>query len=213
MVDVRIMNHRMSGLSAALLRLPAALLELPAVFLAVTLGCGAAPAAARPASYTIDMAGSRVDFGVQCFGLVKYGGRFSRFSGKVTLDPEHWETLRLRIEIPVDSLESRPRFWRHTLLGPSFFDAGRYPNIDFGAMTAARTGKTSAEATGNLTIRSTTRPLRLAIIASPNAESIEVTTDTTLKRSDFGLGGVLPFASDDVTVSLRLRLVPDAPHP
>ena len=179
----------------------------------ITLSWMTAPAIAAPAIYRIDVAGSEVDFGVQCFGLFRYGGRFSRFSGKVVLDPEHWETLQLKIQIPVDSLESRPRLWRHTLLGPAFFDVVRYPNIDFGAMNAARTGKTSAEATGNLTIRGTTRPLRLAILAAPNADSIEVNTKTTLRRSDFGLGGVLPFASDDVSVSLRLRLVPDTPHP
>ena len=198
-MDVTTLTQRMRGLTASMIGL--------------ILCCGHAPAQARPASYKIDTAGSRVDFGVQCFGLFKYGGRFSRFSGTVVLDPEHWETLQLQIQIPVDSLESRPRLWRHTLLGPAFFDGAHYPNIHFGAMNAERTGKTSAAASGNLTIRSTTRPVRLAIVAAPNAESIEVTTDTTVKRSDFGLGGVLPFASDEVAVSLRLRLVPETPHP
>ena len=178
----------------------------------LTALCGTAPAVGGPSAYKIDVTGSEVDFGVQCFGLFKYGGRFSHFSGQVVLDPEHWETLQLKIQIPVDSLESRPRLWRHTLLGPAFFDSSRYPNIQFGAMNAARTGQTSARATGNLTIRGTTRPLRLAILAAPNVDAIEINTETTLKRSDFGLGGVLPFASDSVSVSLRLRLVPNAPR-
>ena len=174
----------------------------------VMLG-GASTVCAAPVPYKIDIAHSEVNFGVQCFGLFKYGGRFSRFSGNVVLDPNHWETLKLNISIPVDSLESRPRLWRRALLGPAFFDGVHYPSIAFGAMNAARTGRNSAQATGNLTIRGTTRPLHLAILASPNADAIEINTETTLKRSDFGLGGVLPFASDDVTVLLRLRLLPE----
>jgi polyisoprenoid-binding protein YceI len=166
---------------------------------------------AAPIPYQIDTVRSEVNFGVQCFGFFKYGGRFSRFSGNVVLDPSHWETLQLTVNIPVDSLESRPRLWRRVLLGPAFFDSVHYPSIAFGAMNATRTGRTSAEATGNLTIRGTTRPLRLAILAAPNADALEVNAETTLKRSDFGLGGVLPFASDDVTVVLRLRLLPEPP--
>jgi polyisoprenoid-binding protein YceI len=171
----------------------------------------ASAACAAPATYKIDIAHSEVNFGVQCFGFFKYRGRFSRFNGDVSLDPNHWETLKLSINIPVDSLDSRPRLWRRALLGPEFFDSAHYPSIEFGAMNASRTGLTSAEATGKLTIRGTTRPLRLTIVAAPDAEAIEVNTETTLKRSDFGLGGVLPFASDDVTVFLRLRLLPEPP--
>ena len=187
-------------------------IRFPAWLMAALLA-GALQASARQVPYKIDIDRSEVDFGVKCFGFFKYGGRFSGFSGDVLLDPEHWESLQLKIQIPVDSLESRPKLWRHTLLGPAFFDSNRYPSIKFGAMNARRTGQTSAEATGNLTIRGTTRPMRLSILAAPNADAIEIDTETTLKRSDFGLGGVLPLASDDVTVVLRLRLVPEPPRP
>jgi polyisoprenoid-binding protein YceI len=172
--------------------------------------CGISPARAQPVSYKIDAARSEVEFWVRCFGLFDYGGRFSRFTGNVSLDPQNWQSLQLDIQIPVDSLESHPRLWRHVLLGPAFFDSARYPNINFGAMHAERTGRTAAQATGNLTIRGTMRPLRLSILASPTAGDIDVNTQTKLKRSEFGLGGVLPFASDDVTVVLRLRLAPEA---
>ena len=163
---------------------------------------------AQPAAYRIDIAHSEVNFDVHSLGVFTYGGRFSRFTGTVTLDPSHWESLQLNVQIPVDSLQSRPAIWRGSLLGPRFFDAARHPSISFSAMQAERTGPGSAQATGNLTIRGITRPLSLSIGAAPDGRAIDIDTETKLKRSDFGLGGMLPFTSDVVTVVLRLRILP-----
>ena len=38
--------------------------------------------------------------------------------------------------------------------------------------------------------------------------SLDIDAETTVLRSEFGLGGVLPLARDEVTISLHLRATP-----
>jgi len=126
------------------------------------------------------------------------------------LDQQHWESLAAAVQIPVNSLESRPRSWRTALLGPIFFDDIRYPSIEFSTTHAERTERTTAEAVGNLTIRGTTRPLAFSMRVRQNTDAFDVSAETTVKRSAFCLGGAPPFVSDEVAVVLRLRIVPAA---
>ena len=88
-------------------------------------------ALAAPGCYAVDATGSRVEFRLRYFGFFSPGGRFDRVAGSVNFDPEHWDALTVSIRIAVESLESRPRFWRDELLGPRFFDGARYPGISF----------------------------------------------------------------------------------
>jgi polyisoprenoid-binding protein YceI len=167
---------------------------------------------AQPCPYMIDVAHSYVEFQIRYLGLFTLGGRFSGLAGTLVFDKDHWDTLDSRIEIPVDSLQARPSLWRATLLGPVYFDQSHFPTIGFAATHAGRTGPTSGEAEGILTIRGATRPVALSMHVAPGEQAIDISAETMLKRSNFALGGVLPFASDDVSVILRLRVLPAAPR-
>jgi polyisoprenoid-binding protein YceI len=169
------------------------------------------PVCAAPQRFAIDAMQSSVDFRIRYLGLFSLGGRFSRVTGVVVFDPDHWESLEVAIEIPVDSLESRPEFYRNELLGPRFFDRPRYPTIEFRAAGAEHTGPAAGEATGELTLHGATGPVRLRarIVATDGA--LQVDGETHLARSAFGLGATLPFASDEVTVTMRIRAAVTAP--
>ena len=172
----------------------------------------AIPATGSAASqrYTVDVARSRVDFRIRYLGLFNPGGQFHGVTGTVVFDPLHWETLEVLIQIPVDSLESGPSLWRSELIGPRFFDGDRYPTIEFGSTRTERTAYATADIWGNLKLRSVTRPvlLKARIVPEADAAAVAVEAETLLQRSAFGLGAVLPFASDDVTIILHLRIVP-----
>jgi polyisoprenoid-binding protein YceI len=168
----------------------------------------AAAAAAAPRCYTIDAARSEVEFRIRVFGLFSPGGHFGRMAGSVVFDPEHWETLAVVVRIPVDGLESRPRFWREELLGARFFDRANYPTIAFAATHAERTGPASGIAYGSLTLRGITRPIVLRARLAPAPDALEIDADTSVRRSEFGLGGVLPLASEEVAVGMHLRATP-----
>ena len=178
---------------------------LGAVLAVIAALAPAAGAVAMPQRYAIDPAGSRVEFRVRYLGLFTLGGRFSRATGVVVFDPAHWDSLEVTIQIPVDSLESHPDFWRGELLGPRFFDARRYPSIDFRAVRGARLDESAGEAAGSLTLHGLTRAVTLRARITSIGGQLEVEGETHLSRSAFGLGATLPLASDEVTVTLRIR--------
>ena len=188
---------------------------LPAIRLAgcaLALALGAAvPAHATPQRYAIDAARSRVEFRVHYLGLFTLGGQFSGISGVVTFDPDHWENLEVAIQIPVDSLQTRPEFWRSEMLGPRFFDGGQFPTIGFHAAGAERLGDETGEAGGTLTLHGMSGPVRLRARISALSGTLEVDGETLISRSAFRLGATLPFASDEVTVTMRIRAVPANP--
>jgi len=165
-------------------------------------------ALATPQRLTIDAAASRVDFRVRYLGLFSLGGHFSHVTGVVIFDPAHWETLEVVIQIPVDTLETRPEFYRNEVFGPRFFDGGRYPTIGFRAAGAERTGPSAGEAGGTLTLHGRTGPVRLRARITAATGEFDIDGETRLARSAFGLGATLPFASDEVTVTLHIRAVP-----
>ena len=169
-------------------------------------------AAAAPQLFTIDSASSTVDFRLRYLGLFTPGGRFSRVTGAIALDPTRPDSVAVTIQIPVDSLESRPEFWRSELLGPRFFDTNRYPVMEFHADHVPRTGPSGGEAAGRLTLHGVTGPVRLRAHVTASAGALEIAGETRISRSAFGLGATLPLASDQVTVTLRIRAVA-APEP
>jgi polyisoprenoid-binding protein YceI len=168
----------------------------------------AGAAVAAPGCYAVDGTRSQVEFHIRYLGFFSPGGRFDRVAGTVSFDPERWDALAVSIRIGVDGLESRPRFWRNELLGPRFFDHARYPDIAFDGRHAERTGPDAGLAFGALTLRGITRPVALRTRLVVAAGALDVDADTTVRRSDFGLGGVLPLASDDVSIVLHLRAIP-----
>jgi polyisoprenoid-binding protein YceI len=170
----------------------------------------AVPAGAAPRCFTVDAARSDVEFRLRVFGFFSPGGHFDRIAGTVKFDPQHWEALTVSIRIAVAALESRPRFWRDELLGPRFFDQSRYPRIEFTGASARQTGPDAGIVSGTLTLRGITRPVALRARIVPGAGALQIEAQTGVRRSDFGLGGVLPLASEDVTIVLHLRAAAEA---
>jgi polyisoprenoid-binding protein YceI len=187
-------------------RPPAAWPRVLAVALALAGPAGAAGAA--PACYTVDATRSQVEFRIHLFGFLSPGGRFDRVTGGVAFDPQHWDTLSVSIRIAVDSLESRPGFWHDELLGPRFFDRARFPDIAFDGQRAQQNGPDAGLAYGALTLRGITRPVTLVARLVTAGGMLDIDAETSVRRSDFGLGGVLPLASDAVSIALHLHATP-----
>ena len=163
-----------------------------------------------PRRYEVDAALSQVDFRLRYFGLFSPGGHFRRAAGIVAFEPGHWETVEVAVRIPVDSLETRPALWRSELLGPGFFDSGRYPSIEFHSTRAEYRSISTADVWGNLTLHGVTRAvlLKAQIVPAAAAGAFSIEGEARLQRSAFGLTTVLPFASDEVTIVLHLTVVP-----
>lgn len=153
----------------------------------------------------------------------KLSGR-ARHSGTIDLQAD---TLRLggalllrgRLHFLVTSIaitdiprwEPVPRrLLRERLLGPTMFEAERFPLATLDIRHAVRVAPGRLHVTGRLTIRDSTHDIRFqAIVQPPSENSVQLTASFTLDRHRFGLsyrGSALgnDLIDDDIRFDIRL---------
>ncbi|MDX2051788.1 MAG: YceI family protein [Polyangiaceae bacterium] len=174
-------------------------------------------AIAAPSSWAIDASHSRVSFSVPHMVVSEVEGNFREFKGKVELDEADPTKSSVDFSIPVSSINTDNADRDKHLKSADFFDAEKFPNIDFKSSKISKAGS-GYKIAGNLTIRGITKPVTLAAslsnsLQNPWGKSVRsVKVSGKIKRQDFGLtwnktldkGGVL--VGDMVTIDVKLEL-------
>jgi polyisoprenoid-binding protein YceI len=92
------------------------------------------------------------------------------------------------------------------------FDAAKYPTATFKSTTVTRTGPGTGTITGDLTLHGVTRPVTLdatfgGLTTDPfsGADDIGFRATTTIRRTDFGLTGMVweSVVGDDVKLTIE----------
>ncbi|MBB5018362.1 polyisoprenoid-binding protein YceI [Chitinivorax tropicus] len=175
--------------------------------------------AAEPLRYQLDPDHSYPHFSIRHLGISALQGRFNKMAGWVELDQEA-KTGRLEITVEVGSLDTgmpaRDRNLLKGVFGTTFFEPDKYPHMQFRASEMGFDGELPASISGELTIQGITRtaafqirqfncafnPLRLAKGCGAQAVG-------KIKRSDFGMGGMLSLIGDEVELIIDLEAYPE----
>ena len=181
-------------------------LLLPAL-LALTL---AGPATA--ATYEIDARHTQVEFTYTHFGLSHLSARLNQVTGSFDFDPTEPAKSSIEVQVPMASLSTGvPRLDTH-LNSADFFDAAQFPNASFKSKAVKVLGKDRLSVSGDLTIHGVTRPVVFDVVINgqgphPARKTPAVGLDatTTIKRSDFGVGGFPQAAADEVKVRISME--------
>ncbi|MFS0756875.1 YceI family protein [Noviherbaspirillum sp. 1P10PC] len=185
-------------------------LSLSAIALASLLSAGAAGAAAPAGNYKIDPVHSVAYFEVgHAGGISRFMGRFNDMSGDLVVDTP--EKSKIRVDVKVDSVDTRSEGLDKHLKSPDFFNAVQFPTLSF--VSSAVTLNSSGEGTvaGNLTLHGVTKPVtfnlkEIGAGPGPRGDSrVGYTASTTIKRSDFGIAYGIPKAATD-EVDLRINI-------
>jgi polyisoprenoid-binding protein YceI len=173
-------------------------------------------------AYKADPAHTLVSWELDHLGFSPYYGLFGDVSGTLQLDPKAPQNAKVSVTIPVSKVTTASAgLTAHLLRGPK--DAGGKPDF-FGAAPADATfvstavrpkAQGKAEVVGNLTLNGVTKPVTLDTSfygagKSPmgdKAENIGFEATTTIKRSEFGLGGMVPMLSDQVKLKIAAAFV------
>ena len=169
--------------------------------------------------WTLDPGHSAVGFSVRHLMITNVRGELEKFRGAVTYDPARPEATRIEAAIDVASLNTREAKRDADLRGELFFDVEHHPEMTFVSSSVRGAGEGELEVTGDLTIRGTTREVKLAVRDISAAtdmrgnQRLGATAATRIKRSDFGMtwnkaletGGVV--VGDVVTITLEVSLV------
>ncbi len=176
----------------------------------------ALPGPAAAATYNIDANHTQVNFTYLHGGYANLGGRLNQVTGTLDFDAEQPAKSSIEVQIPMASLSTGvPKLDTH-LASADFFDAEKFPTASFTSRQVTVLGKDRLNVAGDMTLHGITRPVvfEVTIIQAGmhpmrKVPAVGFEATTTFKRSEFGVGGFLQAASDDV----KLRIAMEAQQP
>jgi polyisoprenoid-binding protein YceI len=167
------------------------------------------PAQGPSGLYTVDERHTQLLFSVLHLGLTDYFGRFDKISGTLNYNGAQPEQSNITISTDTTSLDVPNAELEDMLKGGAVFDSQNFSVATFKSTSITRTGPTTGQIAGLLTIRNVTRPVTLDATfnggeANPmgGGYALGFRATATIRRSDFGLNHTMwsPFVSDDVHV-------------
>jgi len=166
---------------------------------------------AAPQTFNIDPMHTPVPFTYSHFGFSNPTGRLEDIKGTVVVDQADWAKSSVSVTMPLSGLHTGvPKLDEH-MKTPDFFDAAKFPDVTFKSTKVSKTGAETLDIAGDLTVHGVTKPVTLHARVNKIGENkmISSTTagfdaDTTIKRSEFGVGKYVPMVSDEVKVHITL---------
>jgi polyisoprenoid-binding protein YceI len=184
----------------------------------VTLLCAlamlAGSAFGQAQAWKIDPNHTAAQFSVRHLGISTVRGAFTKVSGTAEYDPANPAKLSIDATIEAASVDTRVEMRDNDLRSPNWFDVAKYPNITFKSKSVQAAGEGKLKVVGDLTIHGTTKEVTLDV-DSPSAPMTDQrgnthvgsSASTKIKRTDFGVGGSISPAGDEITITIDVELL------
>lgn len=164
--------------------------------------------AAFGATYQLDPAHSFVVFRVGHMGISTVVGRFNEIAGTLTLDETSSAFQGASIDVKAASIDTGIARRDNHLRSTDFFDTAQFPLIQFRSSSVRSLDNDRYELAGDITLHGVTKPVTLEVgqvgagLDAGGTARIGGTGTFTIKRSDFGMTGLLTTAGDNVTLTV-----------
>lgn len=159
--------------------------------------------------WTNDDPHSQLGFTVTHLGVADVSGTFNDFDAKITSSKPDFSDGVFELTAKVNSIDTRVEARDSHLKSVDFFDAAKYPELNFKSTSLKKVGKNKYKLIGNLSLHGITKPVTLKLEYRGSVENAMNKKQTagfkvtgTIKRSDFNLGSGFPepMISDDVRI-------------
>lgn len=153
---------------------------------------------------------SKLGFTVTHLGIADVPGHFDKYDVSITSSKPDFSDALIEFTAQVNTINTRVEPRDKHLKSADFFDAEKYPTMNFKSTSIKKIGKDKYALTGNLSLHGVSKPVTVTMLhrgttANPNAKGAPVAgiqITGTIKRSDFGLGNGFPapMISDEVII-------------
>lgn len=188
-----------------------------AAALAAAVVLGGVPAEAG--NLEIDLEHSTVSFKVRHL-FTKVQGRFNDFSGSIEISEEDLAASSVKASIQVESIDTNVEGRDKDLRSKRFFDAEKYPTIEFVSTEITGVTGQAGKIVGTLTMHGVSREVVLDAEFLGKGKDpwgnlrYGFTASTTVNRKDYGMtwnevveaGGVL--VGDEIEIQLEIEASP-----
>jgi polyisoprenoid-binding protein YceI len=174
-----------------------------------------APSNAPTATYEVEGSHASVHFGIAHMGMTTYMGRFNIISGRLNFDSARPEKSSVKIELDLESVDT-PSDALDEKLRKDLFKTDVNKTATFVSTSVKKTGPTTGEIAGDLTIGAVTKPLALTVTFKggqlhPFSNTYIMGFDAVgaIKRSEFGLDQVAwsGFVGDEVALTIAVEFL------
>jgi polyisoprenoid-binding protein YceI len=168
--------------------------------------------------WKIDPVHSEVKFKVKHLVVATVTGEFKKFTAEAETENDKFENAKISFEADINSIDTREPQRDAHLKSADFFDAANYPKMTFVSKSFKRISDHKYELIGDLTIRGTTKEIKLDVTYNGTVKGLYDTVVAgfeitgKLNRQDFGLkwnalteaGGIV--VSDEIKLEIELEM-------
>lgn len=151
------------------------------------------------ATWKNDKAHSQLAFTVTHLGVSDVSGTFNDFDVTVESVKPDFSDAVFTLSAKISSIDTRVEMRNNHLRSADFFDAEKFPTLDFKSTSLKRAGKNKFKLNGDLTIHGVTKQVTLDLeyrgtVENPMSKKATAGFQLTgtIKRSDFGIGPKFP---------------------
>jgi polyisoprenoid-binding protein YceI len=176
-------------------------------------------------TWQIDASHSEIQFSVRHMMISTVRGRFETFTGVVNFDEQNPLNSSVKVEIQVESINTRDAGRDGHLKSGDFLNAEEFPVIAFQSTRIEQMSGNQGRIVGDLSIRGVTREVVLDTVYAGKARSpwgtvsAGFSASTSIDRRDWGLtwnqaletGGIL--VGDTVKIEIEVELVEQSETP
>lgn len=130
---------------------------------------------------------SRIAFSYSQMGVSVDGG-FSQFEVQMAFDPARAEQARVRIEIPLASIDTGTEESDEEAREKTWFHMAAFPNAVFESTAVVPLNDQTYSLDGELAIKGIRREISVPVRFQPRGEQAEFSGEFTLLRNDFSIG-------------------------
>ncbi len=160
---------------------------------------------------TIDLVKSNIHFTSKLMGS-NLSGDFSKFSGKVSFNPDDPEKAKANLTIEISSFNAGGQELQDEAKGKDWFNTKNFPTANFVSDSIKNLGGGHLEVHGNLSMKGKSMPLVMTVAYQPQGKQMVFDASFQLLRLDYGLGSgnwADPSAvANEVPVKVHLALNP-----
>ena len=164
-------------------------------------------------TYTLEPNYTQVVFSWDHLGFSRPTAQIAQGQGMLEFDPLDPGKSSLQVTLPLNALMTGVTDLDERLKSEEFFDVARFPEATFRSTKVERgMAKDQLKVTGNLTLRSVTRPvtldvrvLKLGVNPRTQVSTVGFNATARLKRSDFGLDAFVPQVGDEIALQVTCQ--------
>ncbi len=171
--------------------------------------------AAHAETYTIDPVHSSVGFSIRHL-VSKFTSTFTKVSGTISYDASAPEKSAVAATVEIGSINTANDTRNGHLLDAehNFFDVAKFPSATFKSTAWKKTGEDTFDVSGDLTIKSVTKPIVFKVTLLGTGPGMGGATvsgwdiTTKINKSDFGVNGPAMLGKalgDEVTLNIAVE--------